>query len=146
MYLNFTDFFHENSAEQHYMASWTTGSTVAPQVSYVRPHNKWYLIYQGNGRYSTNDDINNMNGWSRPQTLLRGEPNKDTPWRNVNDHMPRVNPNRPARRSPRARGAPRRLASPRWVNAGRGRYLPLSVQVPQRAIFRPLEKCSSSRD
>ncbi|WP_437821686.1 non-reducing end alpha-L-arabinofuranosidase family hydrolase [Sorangium sp. So ce1078] len=109
------------------MASWTTGSTVAREVPYFRPHNKWYLIYPWNGRYSTNDDINNGNGWSRPQTLLRGEPNKDTPWRTVNDHMPSVNPNRPARRSPRTRGAPRRLASPRWVNAGQGRSLP-----PQR--------------
>ncbi|WP_437738303.1 non-reducing end alpha-L-arabinofuranosidase family hydrolase [Sorangium sp. So ce1335] len=74
VYLNFTDFDQANSAEQHYMANWPTGSTVAPQVFYFRPHNKWYLIYQWNGRYSTNDDINNMNGWSRPQTLLRGEP------------------------------------------------------------------------
>ncbi|MGK3966803.1 non-reducing end alpha-L-arabinofuranosidase family hydrolase [Sorangium sp. So ce118] len=74
VYLNFTDFSEAASAEQHYMASWPTGSTVAPQVFYFRPHNKWYLIYQWNGRYSTNDDINNMNGWSRPQPLLRGEP------------------------------------------------------------------------
>ncbi|XYI02397.1 non-reducing end alpha-L-arabinofuranosidase family hydrolase [Sorangium sp. So ce1128] len=74
VYLNFTDFPQANAAEQHYMQSWPTGSTVAPQVFYFRPHNKWYLIYQWNGRYSTNDDINNMNGWSRPQPLLRGEP------------------------------------------------------------------------
>ncbi|XYI02338.1 non-reducing end alpha-L-arabinofuranosidase family hydrolase [Sorangium sp. So ce1128] len=74
VYLNFTDFPQANAAEQHYMANWPTGSTVAPQVFYFRPHNKWYLIYQWNGRYSTNDDINNMNGWSRPQPLLRGEP------------------------------------------------------------------------
>ncbi|WP_437818109.1 non-reducing end alpha-L-arabinofuranosidase family hydrolase [Sorangium sp. So ce1078] len=74
VYLNFTDFPQANSVEQHYMANWPTGSTVAPQVFYFRPHNKWYLIYQWNGRYSTNDDINNMNGWSRPQSLLRGEP------------------------------------------------------------------------
>ncbi|WP_437970456.1 non-reducing end alpha-L-arabinofuranosidase family hydrolase [Sorangium sp. So ce260] len=74
VYLNFTDFPQANAAEQHYMANWPTGSTVAPQVFYFRPHNKWYLIYQWNGRYSTNDDINNMNGWSRPQSLLRGEP------------------------------------------------------------------------
>ncbi|XXX75588.1 non-reducing end alpha-L-arabinofuranosidase family hydrolase [Sorangium sp. So ce134] len=74
MYLNFTDIPEANAAEQHYMANWPTGSTVAPQVFYFRPHNKWYLIYQWNGRYSTNDDINNMNGWSRPQALLKGEP------------------------------------------------------------------------
>ncbi|MGK3998658.1 non-reducing end alpha-L-arabinofuranosidase family hydrolase [Sorangium sp. So ce1024] len=74
VYLNFTDFDQANSATQHYMAGWPTGNTVAPQVFYFRPHNKWYLIYQWNGRYSTNDDINNINGWSRPQTLLRGEP------------------------------------------------------------------------
>ncbi|WP_437315880.1 non-reducing end alpha-L-arabinofuranosidase family hydrolase [Sorangium sp. So ce385] len=74
IYTSFTDFPQANAAEQHFMGGWPTGSTVAPQVFYFRPHNKWYLIYQWNGRYSTNDDINNMNGWSRPQSLLKGEP------------------------------------------------------------------------
>ncbi|WP_437527501.1 non-reducing end alpha-L-arabinofuranosidase family hydrolase [Sorangium sp. So ce726] len=74
VYLNFTDFAQASSAPQQHMASWPTGSTVAPQVFFFRPHNKWYLIYQWNGRYSTNDDINNPNGWSRPQPLLKGEP------------------------------------------------------------------------
>ncbi|WP_437913446.1 non-reducing end alpha-L-arabinofuranosidase family hydrolase [Sorangium sp. So ce302] len=74
VYLNFTDFTQSNSAPQQHMANWPTGGTVAPQVFFFRPHNKWYLIYQWNGRYSTNDDINNVNGWSRPQSLLKGEP------------------------------------------------------------------------
>jgi hypothetical protein len=74
VYLNFTDFAQANSAQQQHMAGWPTGGTVAPQVFFFRPHNKWYLIFQWNGRYSTNDDINNVNGWSRPQPLLKGEP------------------------------------------------------------------------
>ncbi|WP_437277535.1 non-reducing end alpha-L-arabinofuranosidase family hydrolase [Sorangium sp. So ce375] len=85
MYSNFTDIPQANAAEQHYMASWPTGSTVAPQVFFFQPHNKWYLIYQWNGRYSTNDDINNMNGWSRPQGLLRGEPNGALDFWNICD-------------------------------------------------------------
>ncbi|WP_437763746.1 non-reducing end alpha-L-arabinofuranosidase family hydrolase [Sorangium sp. So ce281] len=74
VYLNFTDFAQAASAQQQHMANWPTGGTVAPQVFFFRPHNKWYLIFQWNGRYSTNDDINNVNGWSRPQSLLKGEP------------------------------------------------------------------------
>jgi hypothetical protein len=57
------------------MGTWTTGSTVAPEVFFFRPQNKWYLIYQWGARYSTNDDINNPSGWSAPQKLLAGEPN-----------------------------------------------------------------------
>jgi hypothetical protein len=74
VYLSFTDFAEADAAPQAYMPSWSTGSTVAPQVFFFTPHNKWYLIFQWNGRYSTNDDINNPNGWSAPQKMLQGEP------------------------------------------------------------------------
>lgn len=75
VYLNFTDFSQASAAPQSYMPTWATGSTVAPQVFFFRPHNKWYLIYQWGARYSTNDDINNPNGWTAPKRLLNGEPN-----------------------------------------------------------------------
>jgi hypothetical protein len=75
VYLSFTDFSQADAAPQSYMGSWATGSTVAPQVFYFRPHNKWYLILQWGARYSTNDDINNTGGWSAPKQLLSGEPN-----------------------------------------------------------------------
>lgn len=74
VYMNFKDFSEANDAPQTYMESWATGHTVAPQVFYFSAHKKWYLIYQWAGRYSTNDDINNPNGWSAPQKLLQGEP------------------------------------------------------------------------
>jgi hypothetical protein len=74
VYLSFTDFSQADGAPQSYMATWATGSTVAPQVFFFRPHNKWYLIYQWGARYSTNDDIDNPNGWSAPKQLLAGEP------------------------------------------------------------------------
>jgi len=74
VYLNFTDFAQADSAPQSSMATWSTGSTVAPQVFFFAPQNKWYLIYQWGARYSTNDDINNPNGWSTPKPLLSGEP------------------------------------------------------------------------
>ena len=74
VYMNFKDFSEADAAPQTYMQGWPTGKTVAPQVFYFTPHKKWYLIYQWAGQYSTNDDINNPNGWSAPQKLLQGEP------------------------------------------------------------------------
>ena len=74
VYLNFTDFAQATAAAQTYMTSLTTGSTVAPQVFYFAPQNRWYLIYQWGARYSTNDDIGNPNGWSAAQPLLAAEP------------------------------------------------------------------------
>lgn len=74
VYLNFTDFAEADAAPQALMQGWSTGNTVAPQVFYFTPQNKWYLIFQWAGRYSTNDDINNPDGWSAPQKLLVGEP------------------------------------------------------------------------
>jgi hypothetical protein len=74
VYLNFTDFAEANSAPQIYMADLPTGGTVAPQIFFFEPQNLWYLIFQWPGRYSTNPDINNPNGWSAPRPLLAGEP------------------------------------------------------------------------
>jgi len=73
MHTSFTDW---NSAQQapHISQNGTTvGNTVAPQVFYFRPHNKWYLITQWGGSYSTTDDISRPN-WSAKKKLLQGEP------------------------------------------------------------------------
>ena len=73
MYTNFTDW---NSAQQSPHISMNgsrVGNTVAPQVFFFRPHNKWYLITQWPGTYATTDDIRNPN-WSAKQRLLQGEP------------------------------------------------------------------------
>lgn len=75
VYLSFTDLSEAGAAAQSDMGTWATGSTVAPQVFYFRPHDKWYLIFQWGARYSTNDDIGNPAGWSAPAPLLGGEPN-----------------------------------------------------------------------
>lgn len=74
VYLSFSDFSQAAQAQQVYMPDLPTGSTVAPQVFYFEPQNRWYLIYQWGARYSTNADIDNPAGWSAPQPLLAGEP------------------------------------------------------------------------
>jgi len=74
VYLTFSDWAEADAAPQLHMATLPTGGTVAPQVFYFTPHQKWYLIYQWGARYSTNDDIENPQGWSTPQPLLEGEP------------------------------------------------------------------------
>ncbi|MFC3115544.1 non-reducing end alpha-L-arabinofuranosidase family hydrolase [Cellvibrio fontiphilus] len=70
VYLNFNDFSSAGSATQISMENKPTGSAVAPQVFFFRPHNKWYLIYQWGAKYSTNTDISNPDTWTRPQPLL----------------------------------------------------------------------------
>jgi len=70
VYMNFSDWSQANSAQQIDMSTTQAGSTVAPQVFYFEPQNKWYLIYQWGAKYSTNSDISNPNGWSAPKPLL----------------------------------------------------------------------------
>ncbi len=72
VYMNFSDWSQANSAQQVDMSTTKAGGTVAPQVFYFEPHNKWYLIYQWGAKYSTNSDINNPSGWSNPTSLLSG--------------------------------------------------------------------------
>jgi hypothetical protein len=73
IYLNFTDFASAPSAN-HVNFQPGGSYTVAPQVLFFAPQNKWYLITQWGGRYSTNSDINNVSGWSSLQPMLSGEP------------------------------------------------------------------------
>lgn len=75
VYLNFSDFSKAATAPQISMANKPTGDTVAPEVFYFKPHNKWYLIYQWGAKYSTNTDISNPDGWSQPKSLISGGPN-----------------------------------------------------------------------
>ncbi|WP_347332470.1 non-reducing end alpha-L-arabinofuranosidase family hydrolase [Marinimicrobium locisalis] len=73
IYMNFEDFNQAGSANQLSFAPGGS-STVAPQVFYFEPHDRWYIITQWGGRYATNPDINNPDGWSSLQPLLAGEP------------------------------------------------------------------------
>ncbi|BCD97375.1 non-reducing end alpha-L-arabinofuranosidase family hydrolase [Marinagarivorans cellulosilyticus] len=71
MYTTFTDF--DNVGAGTYQSFLPGGSaTVAPQVFYFSPQNKWYIFTQWPAKYTTNDDINNVNGWARPTTLWPG--------------------------------------------------------------------------
>jgi hypothetical protein len=72
--MNFSDFSKAASAVQVPLANKPVGDSVAPQVFYFRPHNKWYLISQWGAKYSTNTDIANPDGWSAPKSLLSGGP------------------------------------------------------------------------
>lgn len=74
MYTAFTDF--DNVAAGSYQSFSPGGSsTVAPQVFYFSPQNKWYIFTQWPAKYTTNDDINNVNGWARATTLWPGNDN-----------------------------------------------------------------------
>lgn len=73
MYTSFTDWNSAQQSSHISMNGTTVGNTVAPQVFYFRPHNKWYLITQWAGAYSTTDDISKPN-WSAKKKLLQGEP------------------------------------------------------------------------
>ena len=73
MYTSFTDWNSAQAAPHTSMNGTTVGNSVAPQVFYFRPHNKWYLITQWGGAYATTDDISKPN-WSAKKKLLQGEP------------------------------------------------------------------------
>jgi len=73
MYTSFTDWNNAQAAPHISMNGTTVGNSVAPQVFFFRPHNKWYLITQWGGAYSTTDDISRPN-WSAKKKLLQGEP------------------------------------------------------------------------
>lgn len=70
VYLNFSDFSEAASAAHISLENKPAGDTVAPQVFYFRPHNKWYLISQWGAKYSTNTDISNPDTWTPPKSLL----------------------------------------------------------------------------
>ncbi|MFC3024874.1 non-reducing end alpha-L-arabinofuranosidase family hydrolase [Vibrio zhugei] len=71
VYLNFSDWNQAGSANQVDMSTTRAGNTVAPQVFFFEPENRWYMIYQWGAKYSTNTDISNPAGWTTPKPLLR---------------------------------------------------------------------------
>ncbi|MES2673853.1 MAG: non-reducing end alpha-L-arabinofuranosidase family hydrolase [Pseudomonadota bacterium] len=73
MYTSFTDWNTAQQAPHISMNGSRVGNSVAPQVFFFKPHNKWYLVTQWPGTYATTDDINNPN-WTSKQKLLQGEP------------------------------------------------------------------------
>ncbi|QDT04037.1 Alpha-L-arabinofuranosidase C precursor [Rubripirellula lacrimiformis] len=61
----------------------TTGYHGAPQIFYFEPESTWYLIYQAEDAsrglrygpcFSTNPDITNAAGWTRPQPMMTFAP------------------------------------------------------------------------
>lgn len=51
------------------------GYHCAPHVFYFTPQKKWYMVFQsGQPQYSTNDNINNPMGWTKPVDFFKGTP------------------------------------------------------------------------
>jgi hypothetical protein len=73
VYMNFTRWSEADKAQQYDMSQYKTGGTVAPEVFYFRPHHKWYLIYQWEGKYSTNTNLSDPSGWAAPKPILANE-------------------------------------------------------------------------
>lgn len=74
LYTRFNDWSNAQAATQVPMEGTRVGNTIAPQVFFFRPHNKWYLITQWGGAYATTTDVSNPASWSAKQKLLQGEP------------------------------------------------------------------------
>jgi hypothetical protein len=71
MYTSFTDF--NQAASGTYQAFSPGGSsTVAPQVFYFRPQNRWYIFTQWPAKYTTSTNIENPSSWAAPTTLWPG--------------------------------------------------------------------------
>jgi endo-1,4-beta-xylanase len=76
-YLSFPDWDHADSATASYLDQnpALVGYHAAPQIFYFTPEKKWYLIFQsGPPQYSTNDDLSNPAGWTRPANFFSAEP------------------------------------------------------------------------
>ncbi len=51
------------------------GYHCAPHVFYFTPQKKWYMVFQsGQPQYSTNDNIDNPMGWTKPVDFFKGNP------------------------------------------------------------------------
>jgi hypothetical protein len=75
--MNFTTWSQADSAPFFYLdqSGIGTGYRAAPQIFWFRPQKLWYLVYQnGNAAYSTNPDIGNPAGWTKPKTFYSGMP------------------------------------------------------------------------
>lgn len=87
-YITFTDFEHVSDAKR-WLLQITDGYFCAPQVFYFTPHKKWYLIFQIIDQtrkpalqpaYSTNDDVANPHGWTKPKLLFAEQPKNVERW------------------------------------------------------------------
>ncbi len=70
IYLNFSS-FDQASAAQHTTFA-PGGSTVAPQVFYFRPQNRWYIITQWPAKYTTSTNISDPSSWSAVKAFWPG--------------------------------------------------------------------------
>ncbi len=51
------------------------GYHCAPHVFYFTPHKKWYMVFQsGQPQYSTNENIDNPMGWTKPVDFFKSAP------------------------------------------------------------------------
>jgi endo-1,4-beta-xylanase len=76
-YVGVSDLRDTSSAAFYYLDQTPAlvGYHAAPQVFYFRPQNKWYLVFQsGPPQFSTNDDVSNPAGWTRPANFFASEP------------------------------------------------------------------------
>lgn len=71
IYLNFTD-FDQAPAANHVTFAPGGRSTVAPQVFYFSPQNRWYIVTQWNAKYTTSTNISDPNSWSAPKDFWPG--------------------------------------------------------------------------
>jgi len=81
-YLSFADWKNANKAERHVLKI-CDGYFCAPQVFFFAPQKKWYLLFQTSApdrkpqlqpAFSTNDDVGNPAGWSKPTLLFEQAP------------------------------------------------------------------------
>ena len=76
-YVTFPDWDHTADATFYYLDQTPTlvGYHTSPEIFFFAPQNKWYLVFQsGQPQYSTNDDIENPAGWTRPTNFYVTEP------------------------------------------------------------------------
>lgn len=78
VYFNFTDWKDATKAVQQPMNGTNVGNTVAPQVFFYRPHNKWYNFTQWGRGYSTTSDITDINSWTPRKDFLQDGPPVET--------------------------------------------------------------------
>ncbi len=74
VYFSFSDWNEASNATQQPMNETQVGNTVAPQVFFYRPHNKWYNFTQWGRGYSTTTDITDINSWTPRKDFLQDGP------------------------------------------------------------------------
>ena len=71
VYTSFTDFNQASSASYQDFAPGGS-STVAPQVFFFSPQNRWYIFTQWPAKYTSTTNIEDPGSWSRATTLWPG--------------------------------------------------------------------------